>query len=604
MSARVDSMSVHEPVLVNLLGHSAGALIFGIFVVLLWRSSGHLPTSRLTRAAALTALAWNTGSLSLLAWPGGPRWWTEPLTVITASALSLLPALLLDLSLERHSLLLSRAGYTLSALAMLLHASEYWLAIPSMHRTTLLVTAAGFAALTVAGAVVTLRRSEEQLTRRAVAAMALVLFSLTFAHYHEQGAHAAWQAELLIHHAGIPLSLFVLLQDYRFVLLDAFLRFLTNILLAAAFTFAAWRVGLLFGWIPSASYLGPRELALASMAACGLLVVYALARTTAQRLLTHAVFHQPPDEQTLADIRTHAIDDEESFLAWSASRIGRHFDADSSRWRPGDLVGALPEGEGALAGVRNTYVISVGRRAGGRRYLSEDLDALARLASAVGERVERFHESEMRRLVSEAELRALQSQIHPHFLFNALNTLYGTIPKDAQGARTTVLNLADIFRYFLRTERSLIPLHEEMHIVRAYLEIEQLRLGAKLLATLDVDDSASDWLIPVLTIEPLVENAVKHGVADQERGGSVRVRARVTDHRLLVAVTDSGPGFGGAANDTGRGVGLDNVRKRLRLHYGDSGQLSVREDETGTTVEIRIPRKGDNGGQDARFDRR
>ncbi len=94
---------------------------------------------------------------------------------------------------------------------------------------------------------------------------------------------------------------------------------------------------------------------------------------------------------------------------------------------------------------------------GGRRYLSEDLQALGRAAGQMVEQVEQYRESEMRRLVAQAELRALQSQIHPHFLFNALNTLYGIIPREAKGARETVLNLADIFRYFLETRKRFCP---------------------------------------------------------------------------------------------------------------------------------------------------
>jgi len=99
----------------------------------------------------------------------------------------------------------------------------------------------------------------------------------------------------------------------------------------------------------------------------------------------------------------------------------------------------------------------LGRRKGGRRYLSEDLKALNRLAATVVEQIDRLRNLEMQRLVTQAELRALRSQINPHFLFNALNTLYGIIPKEAPDARNTVINLADIFRYFLQTEKMLIP---------------------------------------------------------------------------------------------------------------------------------------------------
>ena len=167
----------------------------------------------------------------------------------------------------------------------------------------------------------------------------------------------------------------------------------------------------------------------------------------------------------------------------------------------------------------------LGRRHGGRRYLSEDLQSLCRLTTVILEQVERFRSLEMQRLVSQAELRALQSQINPHFLFNALNTLYGIIPRDASGARKTVLNLAEIFRYFLQSERSFIPLSEELEIVKAYLEIERLRLGPRLEVQIDVDDAALPVLIPILSIQPLVENAIKHGLSSKPGPGLLGLRA-------------------------------------------------------------------------------
>src|SRR5664279_3195397 len=108
---------------------------------------------------------------------------------------------------------------------------------------------------------------------------------------------------------------------------------------------------------------------------------------------------------------------------------------------------------------------------GGRRYWSEDLEDMRRLGAALVEQVERFRAEELKRLVSQAELRALQAQINPHFLFNAFNTLYGTIDRGSREARRMVLNLADIFRYFLQSHRTVIPLSEELRIVRDNLEI-------------------------------------------------------------------------------------------------------------------------------------
>jgi LytS/YehU family sensor histidine kinase len=230
----------------------------------------------------------------------------------------------------------------------------------------------------------------------------------------------------------------------------------------------------------------------------------------------------------------------------------------------------------------------LGRRSGGRRYLSEDLLALGRAASLVIEQIEQFRESEMRRLVSQAELRALQSQIHPHFLFNALNTLYGIIPREAKGARDTVLNLADILRYFLETGKTFLPLEKELHIIKAYLEVEKLRLGEKLHIEIEVDADALQIPIPILSIEPLIENAVKHAIAPKVEGGVVRLRARLERDALHVTVSDTGPGFGPAGGPKS-GVGLDNVTRRLQLCYGAESQINIHSDATGSSVSFSIP---------------
>jgi LytS/YehU family sensor histidine kinase len=234
----------------------------------------------------------------------------------------------------------------------------------------------------------------------------------------------------------------------------------------------------------------------------------------------------------------------------------------------------------------------LGRRRGGRRYLSGDLNALGRLAAAVVEQMERFRANQMQRLVSRAELRALQAQINPHFLFNALNAVYGTIPREARDARRIVLNLADVFRYFLRPGKTFVPLSEELQIVRAYLEIESLRLGARLQTEIDADEATLAATIPALSIQPLVENAVKHGIARQSGPGTVQVRIRESAPGIHVEVSDTGEGFGEGgetAGGEGFGVGLENVRQRLKLCYGPEVELHVHSGPGGTTVGFDVP---------------
>jgi LytS/YehU family sensor histidine kinase len=237
------------------------------------------------------------------------------------------------------------------------------------------------------------------------------------------------------------------------------------------------------------------------------------------------------------------------------------------------------------------YVL-VGRRRGGRRYLSEDLQSLSRLSAAIVEQVERFRNSEMQRLVSQAELRALQSQINPHFLFNALNTLYGIIPREALGARKTVLNLSEIFRYFLQSERTFIRLSEELEIVKAYLEIERLRLGPRLETEVTVDEAALSVFIPVLSIQPLVENAIKHGLSAKSDRGRLAVTARLVGEEVVIAVNDTGYGSTvqkPSSHRPGAGVGLANVKRRLQLCFGPNADLIMESTPVGTRVQFSVP---------------
>jgi hypothetical protein len=590
MTPHEHALSVHEPLLVNLLGHLAGALVFGIFISLLLRGRA---AARLPLAAAALALVWNLGSLLILASRDPAALLPQVVVSITSSALSILPAVLFDLALAGRLRPLVQAGYLLSAATVALHWSEWVLEVAEIHRTTLQLTAYGFAALTIASVVALLKNRPRRLSSRALGSMALFLFALSFAHFHTAGAESSWPAELLVHHAGVPLALFVLLQDLRFVLLDAFLRFLANVLLAAGFVYAAARGASAAGWAPWAT-LEPPEQALLAVAACTLLVGFALSRNWVQRLLTRLVFRRPGLERALEEVRRRgaAAGDEAEFLDWAERFLGQYLEAVPAP-PPAAPVRLETTGNAVVCPLRFSGAevrwLSYGPRRGGRRYLSEDLDALARLAAEVVEQVQRQRESELRSLMAQAELRALQSQIHPHFLFNALNTLYGLIPRGADGARRTVLNLSDMLRYFLRSEQALLPFEEELRIVNAYLEIETLRLGDKLRVELEVAAEALAVPIPVLAVQPLVENAVRHGIAPLAHGGTVTLSARVSEGGLQVVVRDTGAGFDAARGTAGAGVALENVRRRLELCYSGAARLEIGSSADGATVTLSMP---------------
>jgi two-component system, LytTR family, sensor kinase len=615
----------HETQLVNTIGHSAGAIIFGIFLYLLLkdRSGTRLRGSWLSFAAAGLAFLWNIGALAALIASTRNANVAEIIVFFCFAVLSLLPAVLLHLSLDGSFTPVIASGYALSAISIGIHFWELLHPGLDYQRRALLLITIGFAILTaISVAAVALQQGDSD--RRAKAsrifgAMCAALIAMSFVHLGSNQPLHAWSSELLLHHAGIPLALFVLLGDYRFVLLDAFVRFLANVLLAALLTFAVIRIT--FQWISIDQRVSGNPLysALLLVGVCLLLIAFALLRGQIQQWLTRVVFRRPDLNKALHEMQSRSVlfTDESSFLDWAATELARFMHTERVEIVPEarcrhllrgpDLLFPVPASDlpalrqspefawvEAVVPLRLAHgdvrYLLLGRRHGGRRYLSEDLQSLSRLTTMILEQVERFRNLEMQRLVSQAELRALQSQINPHFLFNALNTLYGIIPREASGARKTVLNLAEIFRYFLQSERSFIPLSEELEIVKAYLEIERLRLGPRLEVQIHVDAAALPILIPILSIQPLVENAIKHGLAAKPGPGLLVLRATISNDELSITVEDNGLGLDASgSNNSGAGVGLANVKRRLQLCFGPDADILIDSSREGTKVQFAIP---------------
>ncbi len=263
---------------------------------------------------------------------------------------------------------------------------------------------------------------------------------------------------------------------------------------------------------------------------------------------------------------------------------------------------------GSAAGV-----VRLGPRADRVPFFSEDAALLGALAEVFVPLLENVRLQEKRREqetrarelslhASRSELKALRAQIQPHFLFNALNAIAGLIRRDPGRADRTVEHLAEVFRYTLRrSEAEWAVLEEEMEFVHAYLEVEQARFGPRLEFSLEVAEDVRAAPIPTMIVQTLVENAVKHGVAQLRGAGRVEVRAGREGERLVVEVADNGPGFrepveAAAAREPGEngGFGLRSVRERLRGYFGEEAALSVRRDEASgrTVVSISLPIAG------------
>jgi two-component system sensor histidine kinase AlgZ len=189
--------------------------------------------------------------------------------------------------------------------------------------------------------------------------------------------------------------------------------------------------------------------------------------------------------------------------------------------------------------------------------------------------------------ITEARLQALQARIRPHFLFNSLNAVLSLVRSDPRRAEHALENMADLFRALMSDARQLAPLEDEVALTRAYLELEQLRLGDRLQVTWHINKMPGDALIPPLVIQPLVENAVYHGIEPQSEGGEVSLNIYRSANKVHIVVRN--PIAADASHHKGNRIALANIRERLLLHFDLDAQLKLEPLGAVYQVHIVIP---------------
>ncbi len=200
-----------------------------------------------------------------------------------------------------------------------------------------------------------------------------------------------------------------------------------------------------------------------------------------------------------------------------------------------------------------------------------------------------------------ARLQALRGQLHPHFLFNTLNSIAGLLHVDARAADRMLMNLGDLLRRLLDDDAE-VALGEELSFLGAYLEIERARMGSRLEVRLDVEPAARDAIVPALLLQPVVENAIRHGIEPLEGGGRVDVVARRSGGALEITVRNDAPAEPSRAPEAGRGIGLSNTRARLEaLFPGAHELLAQRPADGGFVVRIRVPFRAAVAGEGERL---
>lgn len=695
------------PILVNLLGYVTGTALYAMLLFMVVKSArstsvGNKPgidvPDRLPLLTALLGLIWNLGavfsftlqSLAMENWPKASALLSLNPVVNAAAftALGFLPAVVVHSLLRQREGLKARAAalgitliaYALSTVAGGLHFQQALARNCAPSHSALLTLTMGFLGLIVALFIYIWRmRALNQLARNGTGwALALAVFAVSALHLsHHQGQEFSWWVELIGHHASLPLAVTILYQDYRFALVDLFLKRALSLVLLVALALALY-LTVAAPLLMQLERRGERD-ALAIGVLLGLWVSTALVYPQLARLVNRfvdTVILRRADYETVRTEIAQALSAQESpenVLDEVCQRLAAALTTRELRWvavteeiiseqekvasgpllpqlklieqrrqsRPFPIhklratappVALQPDSSLAVSEAQSQAVVLVptseppqyrlliGELTGGRRLLSDDLALLEVAATMAARRIDAvrvvhercvrdLHEEEMHKLATEAELRALRAQINPHFLFNALTTIGYLIQAAPDRAFATLMRLTALLRGVLRNSGDeFSTLGDEINLIEAYLEIERARFEERLRVLIDVPQELRSIRIPALLIQPLVENAIKHGISPQRAGGEVVILARSSRdlnpssveargsslgaELLQLWVRDTGAGVSRLALEQGRkrGVGLANVEQRMRRHFGDLGWFDFRSAPgLGTTIELALP---------------
>jgi two-component system LytT family sensor kinase len=517
---------------VNLLGFITGIVLYSM---LLWMVLSSRPGSnRLPLLTGLLGFAWNVGGFG--GYGLSNLGFTNSATMFLAAAfgaLCFLPAVVIHSALrasekvtERQNLLIAAPAFVMSGIATIMHFFSAMTTGIVPSELALRAVTLGFAGLLVALLVVT--RGQEG-RGRVLWVVAMSVFALSALHLSDhQLSEDPWWLQLAGHHASLPLALLILYQDFRFALADIFLKRALSFILLAGLTFGIFVSGveqsttvLLAMWILTA-------------------LLYPYLRRSAEWFVDKIVLKRVDYIELAATVsqRIDQAETPEAVLDETAKILASALTAESINWAEAERgdppISVQHDRRGARVAVLTAesphYILTIRDLSGGRRLLSDDIAMLERAALLAARRIdavrsmqERYRhdvrEQEMRKLAAEAELRALRAQVNPHFLFNALTTIGYLIQTAPDRAFGTLMRLSGLLRGVLRAGEEFVTVGEELDLIEAYLDIERARFEDRLQVHIDVPSELRRVRIPALVIQPLVENAIKHGISECVTGG-------------------------------------------------------------------------------------
>ncbi len=637
-------MAFSAALALNVTGHLVGTALYAMLVGLVVapppgaarpvQGPWWAVANRLTLLTGVLGVTWNVGALVAALFTLSDATPPAALLVLAYGALGCLPAVVVHSVVRATPRITPRVGRTLRwcAYAVVSGAAVRHLvaaasggAVPDP--SALLWVTVGATILLLLLLIATRATADG----RRLWIVGLAVFAVSGFHLTGHDGRDTWWTALVGHHASLPLAIAILQQEYRFAFADLFVKRALAMLLLAT--------GLLVAWAAAASVLPLDRVRLDDAVTFAVLLglwlstslLYPWVRRSTDRFVDACILRRANasrERDALAAALTDC-DTEAGVLQVLDTALRRTFDAhhvDSSLVAVDDALGVGAGGrvvfvppfpsvapharrDGAALIVVPTvhpprHVIALGTLQHGRRLWSDDLDLLETVAYLAARRIDAVRDEQRRlrqavrdqelgRLATEAELRAVRAQLHPHFLFNALNTIHYLIEASPARAGQVLMELTGLLRGVLRRSADeFSTLGEEIELVRSYLAIEQARFEARLGVDIDVAASLHGIVLPSLLLQPLVENAVRHGIGPARRGGRVRVTAALapTGDVLDLQVEDSGVGGASDAFTRDGGVGLASVRRRLALHYGDAAGMTVQSRPgSGTTVRLALP---------------
>lgn len=613
--------ALNPAVLINLLGFTVGVALYALLFVMVARyRRKNAKIDALLLTTAVLGFLWNTGELFSVFYHDFVQTQFSPLlSAVSFSALGFLPSVVVHSAEKSKNKfgIITVTAYALSFFAAVIHfqSAFFYNAAPSTFALKILSFGSIFL---LAGLL--LKNFKQTLDKKTIWISALLIFAVSAFHLSgESNEENSWLVELVAHQSSLPLAIAILLQDYRFAFADLFLKRAVSLILLAllAFGLYVFVASPLLRYHESHDRNDAQAIGLILTLWIATALVYPSLHKFAVWLVDKIILDRADYEKLQTDLisKIERLEKPDEILEIIGENLSKVLTANSVEIETEIAPENFPPASGNFAVDRAElfiptveppfYKIVLKDFSGGRRLLSEETSLLeavslftARHIDAVRVTDERIQnekrEQEFSKLATEAQLSALRAQINPHFLFNSLTTIGYLINSAPEKAFQTLMKLTKLLRESLRQTSEFSTFGEEIELIENYLEIEKARFEERLEVKIELSNELKNIRVPTLILQPLVENAIKHAVSKNRNGGEIKISAKLETRQnevfLKLSVLDSGAGKNASLEINSNGVGLQNIRERLKNYYGEKANLSVRtSDEHGTSAEIILP---------------